>query len=78
MLYEVITMELTESLFANDHLKVKRQLERLVAAGFAIHLDDFGTGYSSLQRLQEMPVTTLKMDRCFLARLEQGDRNNFV
>ncbi|WP_409420711.1 EAL domain-containing protein [Pseudaeromonas sp. ZJS20] len=70
---EAIHMELTESLFANDHIKVKRQLERLVAAGFAIHLDDFGTGYSSLQRLQEMPVTTLKMDRCFLARLEQGD-----
>ncbi|GAA4500501.1 putative bifunctional diguanylate cyclase/phosphodiesterase [Pseudaeromonas paramecii] len=70
---EAIHMELTESLFANDHDKVKRQLERLVAAGFAIHLDDFGTGYSSLARLQEMPVTTLKMDRCFLARLEQGD-----
>lgn len=68
-----IHMELTESLFANDHLKVKRQLERLVEAGFAIHLDDFGTGYSSLLRLQEMPVTTLKMDRCFLARLAQGD-----
>jgi len=70
---QAIHMELTESLFANDHDKVKRQLLRLVAAGFAIHLDDFGTGYSSLQRLQEMPVTSLKMDRCFLARLDEGD-----
>lgn len=68
-----VHMELTESLFANDHDKVTQQLDRLVAAGFAIHLDDFGTGYSSLQRLQEMPVTTLKMDRCFLQRLDQGD-----
>jgi EAL domain-containing protein (putative c-di-GMP-specific phosphodiesterase class I) len=37
-------------------------------------IDDFGTGHSSLGRLQEMSVTTLKIDRSFIANLphEQG------
>jgi len=39
-----------------------------------IAIDDFGTGHSSLGRLQEMSVSTLKIDRSFIANLgkEQG------
>ena len=29
-------------------------------------IDDFGTGHSSLSRLNQMPVTTLKIDRSFV------------
>lgn len=52
------------------------QLNRLAQAGFKLCLDDFGTGYSSLSRLNELPISTLKIDRSFVRSMllsEGGD-----
>ncbi|MEO5840483.1 MAG: diguanylate cyclase [Acidimicrobiales bacterium] len=60
--------EVTESgLTTKEAGLVTRQLQRL---GIAISIDDFGTGYSSLSRLRELDVDALKLDRCFIAELD--------
>ena len=34
-----------------------------------ISIDDYGTGYSSLFYMKELPVNTLKIDRCFITNI---------
>jgi EAL domain-containing protein (putative c-di-GMP-specific phosphodiesterase class I) len=69
-----LVVEITESLFMEDHGLVMEELERLRSAGIRISLDDFGTGYSSLALLRTLPVDELKIDKSFIDYLE-GDPN---
>jgi len=68
---QTIELEITESALMADVEKGSQLLKVLKLAGFSIALDDFGTGYSSLGYLRRFSPNTLKMDRSFIADLEQ-------
>ena len=61
--------EITESIFHHDIAKSALILNQLKQLGIRIALDDFGTGYSSLSYLKDLPIDTLKIDRCFIRDL---------
>lgn len=69
-----LVLELLESEDIDSLPMTKRILCRLRSAGIYIALDDFGVGYSNLNRLQELPVDILKIDRCFVIDLTTDNK----
>jgi len=66
---ELVHLELTESgVMPKDSLALDNML-RLSGEGIRFSIDDFGTGFSSLDRLHQLPVSVLKIDRTFVARM---------
>ncbi len=64
-----LTLEMTESVLADDLDSIRGLLARFHADGLRIAVDDFGTGYSSLAYLKSLPFDTLKIDQAFIKGL---------
>lgn len=73
--YELITLEITESLLMKQHVHLIQVLNELRGRGIKISLDDFGTGYSSLSYLANFPIDQIKIDKSFIDRLDEGERH---
>jgi diguanylate cyclase (GGDEF)-like protein/PAS domain S-box-containing protein len=74
----LLTLEITESLFAADISDVTSKLERLKGLGVRLALDDFGTGYSSLSYLRRFPFDILKIDKSFVEGIDANRQNQAV
>lgn len=62
-------LEITETtLMSSDNIIIET-LSTFKERGFGIAIDDFGTGYSNLAYIQHYPVTSLKIDRSFIANV---------
>ncbi|GIF22422.1 diguanylate cyclase (GGDEF)-like protein [Actinoplanes tereljensis] len=72
-----LVLEITESAIVDDRVALPA-LEALRAHGIRIAIDDFGTGYSSLQYLSRLPVDILKIDRSFVAELDNTGRGSAI
>ncbi len=72
---DCLTIELTESALVSHPAMAEELLLQLKALGVNICIDDFGTGYSSFSYLQKFPIDVVKVDRTFVARV-QDDRDS--
>ena len=61
-----ILLEITESAYMDDSVRMIRTVQQLREAGLRIEMDDFGTGYSSLNMINDMPIDVLKIDMAFV------------
>lgn len=67
---ERLHLEVTESTFVENKVKIRQQLEQIQARKIDVSIDDFGTGYSSLSQLQSLPVNYVKIDKSFVDNIE--------
>ena len=65
-----LEFEILESSALSNLDGVSALVRNCAERGIGFALDDFGTGYSSLSYLKRLPVSVLKVDRCFVGDLE--------
>jgi diguanylate cyclase (GGDEF)-like protein len=71
-----LMLEVTETTLIRDVAAACEHLEEIKALGVSVAIDDFGTGYASLSQLQRLPADILKVDRSFIAALEEGPQSH--
>ena len=72
---ERLTLELTESQLVEEDQAISERLRRIRALGCRIAIDDFGTGYSSLAYLSRLPFDCLKIDKCFIQKMQTSKQD---
>ena len=68
-----LCFEITETAILRDIPAVARNVHGIHSRGIALALDDFGTGYASLSHLRELPISVLKLDRSFVASIDDNE-----
>ncbi len=63
---EDIEVEITESAIVDESAQFVKEICALREAGFYLAMDDFGSGVSSLNRLRNINVDAVKLDKAFL------------
>ena len=65
-------LEITETVLLEAEAGFEDRISQLRRLGCHIAIDDFGTGYASLTYLRRYEIDVLKIDRSFVAGLENG------
>ncbi len=73
-----LEIELTEKVLMKNFEHNLEIVNKLKGLGVKIALDDFGTGYSSFNYLTKIPIDILKIDRTFIARINDNEKDAFI
>ena len=70
-----LILEITESSIIRETDSTLFILTQLKSLGVKIYLDDFGKGYSSLNILHKFPIDNIKLDKLFVARMADDQKD---
>jgi EAL domain-containing protein (putative c-di-GMP-specific phosphodiesterase class I) len=70
--------EITERILIHPVEKILNVLSRLRNIGIKIFIDDFGTKYSSLNYLYNLPTDGIKIDKSFIDKIQNSERNFII
>ena len=75
---ELLELDAAESILVGDLAPLMQNLSQLRALGVRIAVDDFGSGLGGLDRLRELPVDAIKIDRSCVSRLTEAGPDQAV
>ena len=70
-----LCLEITERCRLLDMYLLKNVIVNLRGRGVQIALDDFGTGFSSIGLVKNLPFDTIKIDRSFVLKIEEDEKD---
>ena len=73
-----LCLEITERCRLLDMDLLKNVIVNFRGKGIKVALDDFGTGFSSLAVAKELPFDTIKIDRSFVMRIEEDEKEREI
>jgi diguanylate cyclase (GGDEF)-like protein/PAS domain S-box-containing protein len=71
---DILELEISETFALNNDDSIA-PLQELHNRGIKLAFDDFGTGYASLSYLTKFPVSRIKIDRSFVAKVTDDAEN---
>ncbi len=69
----MICFEITEDEIYDNDMVILANMGRLIIAGYTFSLDDFGTGFSNFERLGQLPISEIKLDKLFIDHLDESN-----
>ena len=70
--------EISEQLTLSNDPTISSVLHQLTALGIQLCINDFGRGHSSLSRLHQLSISSLKIDRTFIQKLDTSSSTDIV
>jgi diguanylate cyclase (GGDEF)-like protein len=74
----LLEVEITENCLWRDKNKFLQSLADMKALGLHVAIDDFGSGYSNMDCLKTMYFSSLKIDRSFIATVDQETNHRAI
>lgn len=71
---EMLCLEVTENILADDRQQELSNISRLNMRGIKIALDDFGKEHATIERLQNLPIDYVKLDKSYF--ISQNEHNH--
>lgn len=68
-----LSLEITERMKIDDLKEARDRLEVFFQKGIKLKLDDAGTGYGGFSYIQELGISTMKVDKMFVDAIESDD-----
>ena len=73
-----LSLEITERMKIDDLEEARNRLEAFYQQGITLKLDDAGTGYGGFSYIQELGISTLKIDKMFIDTIARDDIKSSV
>lgn len=70
-----LVLEIPETATIKDQQLALSNVDLLRTKGFGIALDDFGMEHSNMDRIRDIPVDFVKIDRSFIVQMEDNPRS---
>ena len=78
LLPKYLELDLTEDISMKKMNNTIKTLKQFKSLGLGIAMDDFGTAYSSLNNLKQIPLDTIKINKCFIDGINNNNKDEAI